>query len=180
VSKLGHLKGAFRTGRWQRHAAIGACVALVWLSILLVMAAPSWAQNYTVDSAASNSLTAYLRKNRLPLVGAQVQTTPDGQKRLMLYGFVATDFGRQDAETKALAHLGGSGVTVENRIAVRPEIGQLNSDHHATSSTSDASSNPDQSQPTQDSANLSFDQVMDAIQHTGFKDPPGEEDLNGP
>jgi hypothetical protein len=156
------------------------CVALVSLLTLPLMAGTSWAQNYTVDSAASDSLTAYLRKNRLPLVGAQVQTTPDGQKRLMLYGFVATDFGKQDAETKALAHLGGSGVTVENRIAVRPEIEQLKSHHDATSSASDATSNPDQSQPTPDSSNLSFDQVMDAIQRNGFKDPPGEADLNGP
>jgi hypothetical protein len=150
------------------------------LLTLPVMTPTSWAQNYTVDSAASDSLTAYLRKNRLPLVGAQVQTTPDGQKRLMLYGFVATDYGKQDAETKALAHLGGSGITVENRIAVRPEIDQLKPHHHAMSSASDAASSPDQSQATQDSGNVSFDQVMDAIQRNGFKDPPGEEDLNGP
>jgi hypothetical protein len=144
------------------------------------MAATSWAQDYTVDSAASASLTSYLRKNRLPLVGAQVQTTADGQKRLMLYGFVATDFGKQDAETKALAHLGGSGVTVENRIAVRPEIDQLKPHHHTNSSASDATSSADQSPPAQDTGNVSFDQVMDAIQRNGFKDPPGEADLNGP
>jgi len=119
-------------------------------------------------------LTTYLRKNRLPLVGAQVLSSPDGQKRLVLYGFVASDFGKHDAETKALAHLGGSGFTVENRIAVRPEIEHLKSNHHTA-----ASGQPAQAE-IPNSGNLTFDHVMDDIQRYGVKDPPGEADLSGP
>ena len=156
-------------------------IGIVALTIMLVsfvriptFEATLWAQNYTVDRTASDDLTTYLRKNRLPLVGAQVLTSPDGQKRLVLYGFVASDFGKHDAETKALAHLGGSGFTVENRIAVRPEIEHLKSSHRNASSGSPAQAE------TANPGNLSFDHVMDDIQRYGVKDPPGEADLSGP
>jgi hypothetical protein len=147
---------------------------LVSSVMIPTLPAALWAQDYTVDRAASDDLTTYLRKNRLPLVGAQVLTSPDGQKRLVLYGFVASDFGKHDAETKALAHLGGSGFTVENRIAVRPEIEHLKSSHHNVSSSSPAQTE------TPNPGNLSFDHVMDDIQRYGVKDPPGEADLSGP
>ena len=130
-----------------------------------------WAQEYTVDRTASDDLNDYLRKNRLPLVGAQVLKAPDGHERLMLYGFVATDFGKRDAETKALAHLGAHGIVVENRIAVRPEIGKLKS-HRDTAAASGT--------PVADSGNLSFDHVMDDIQRFGVKSPPGEDELGSP
>ena len=59
----------------------------------------AFAQQYTVDRSASDKLTSYLRHHRLPLVGAQVLTAADGGRRLVLYGFVATDFGRKNAES---------------------------------------------------------------------------------
>jgi hypothetical protein len=161
-------------GRYRKFGIIAMGIMLVCSVMIPTLPAPLWAQDYTVDRAASDDLTTYLRKNRLPLVGAQVLTSPDGQKRLVLYGFVASDFGKHDAETKALAHLGGSGFTVENRIAVRPEIEHLKSSHHNASSGSPAQAE------APSPGNLSFDHVMDDIQRYGVKDPPGEADLSGP
>jgi hypothetical protein len=161
-------------GHYRRVGIVALMIMLVSSVMIPTSPPPLWAQNYTVDRAASDDLTTYLRKNRLPLVGAQVLSSPDGQKRLVLYGFVASDFGKHDAETKALAHLGGSGFTVENRIAVRPEIEHLKSSHHTTASGPPAQAeNPN-------SGNLTFDRVMDDIQRYGVKDPPGEADLSGP
>jgi hypothetical protein len=149
---------------------LALCLALAATIVLPVRSAPALAQDYTVDRAASDELTDYLRNNRLPLVGAQVLKTADGQKRLMLYGFVASNHGKHDAETKALAHLGGSGITVDNRIAVRPEIGRLKSHTQPAASSTAAP----------EAGTVSFDQVIDDIQRYGVKSPPGDEDLNGP
>ena len=77
---------------------------------------------YTNDSARSGSLTSYLQSHRLPLVGAQVLTNGSGNQQVILYGFVATDFGKQDAADKALRYLHDSGAPVINRIKVRPEL----------------------------------------------------------
>lgn len=77
---------------------------------------------YTNDSSQSTALTNYLQKNRLPLVGAQVMTNTSGNRQVILYGFVATDFGKQDAVGKARGYLGDPNVGVVNRIAVRPEL----------------------------------------------------------
>jgi len=77
---------------------------------------------YSNDSAQSSALTSYLQKNRLPLVGAQVLTNGSGNREVILYGFVATDFGKQDAVDKARRYLHAPDVAVVNRIAVRPEL----------------------------------------------------------
>lgn len=77
---------------------------------------------YTNDNSQSNALTGYLQKSRLPLVGAQVMTNASGNREVILYGFVATDFGKQDAVDKARRYLGDPNVGVVNRIAVRPEL----------------------------------------------------------
>jgi len=138
---------------------------------LLAAAEAVRAQQYTADRAASDELTAYLRRNRLPLVGAEVLKTKDGAERVLLYGFVATDFGKHDAESKARAHLGIKGIAVENRIVLRPEIGKLQS--RGRSGTGVASQTSDQTEK-------SLDQVIDEIQRYGIKSPPGEENLGSP
>lgn len=155
----------------RRTAALAFWFALVPLILPPMRPAAASAQDYAVDRAASDDLNDFLRENRLPLVGAQVLKTPDGHERLMLYGFVATNFGKRDAEKKALAHLGGSGIEVENRIVVRPEIGKLKP-HESPPAASGA--------PVSDSGNLSFDRVMDDIQRFGVKSPPGEDDSGMP
>lgn len=77
---------------------------------------------YSGDSAQSGALTTYLQSHRLPLVGAQVLADSSGNQQVVLYGFVATDFGKQDAADKARRYLHEPNVPVINRIAVRPEL----------------------------------------------------------
>ena len=77
---------------------------------------------YTNDTARSGRLTSYLQSHRLPLVGAQVLNNSSGNQQVILYGFVATDFGRQDAVDKARRYLHNPDAPVINRISVRPEL----------------------------------------------------------
>jgi hypothetical protein len=77
---------------------------------------------YTNDSSRSGTLTNYLQSHRLPLVGAQVLANNSGDQQVILYGFVASDFGKQDAADKARRYLHNPNVPVINRIAVRPEL----------------------------------------------------------
>src|SRR6202023_4200463 len=78
---------------------------------------------YTNNATQSGALTSYLQGHRLPLVGGQVLANGSGDKQIILYGFVASDFGKQDATDKARRYLHNANVTVINRIAVRPELG---------------------------------------------------------
>ena len=59
----------------------------------------------TIDSPQSQALSDYLKHHSLPLVGAQVVTSPSGGKQVILFGFVASDFGKTDAEQKARHYL---------------------------------------------------------------------------
>ena len=77
---------------------------------------------YTNDTSQSGTLTSYLQSHRLPLVGGQVLADSSGNQQVILYGFVASDFGRQDAADKARRYLHNPNVPVINRIAVRPEL----------------------------------------------------------
>jgi hypothetical protein len=77
---------------------------------------------YTADSGESRALTDYLNQHRLPLVGAQVLNGPSGQRAVVLYGFVGSDFGRSDASQQARRFVADPAMTVDNRINVRPEL----------------------------------------------------------
>jgi hypothetical protein len=76
----------------------------------------------TIDSPQSQGLTDYLRHHSLPLVGAQVVTSSSGGKQVILYGFVASDFGKTDAEQKARHYLNDPRLVVDNRIKVSSEL----------------------------------------------------------
>jgi hypothetical protein len=78
--------------------------------------------SYAPDSSESRALTDYLKQRKLPLVGAQVLRSSDGRHRVVLYGFVGSDFGKTDAAQKTRQFLHDSGVEVDNRINVRPEL----------------------------------------------------------
>jgi hypothetical protein len=133
------------------------------------------AQNFTVDSAASEALTNYLRHNRLPLVGAQIGTASAGARRLVLYGYVATQIGKSDAESKAVAYLGSPRPEVVNRIVIQPEIAKMKN-----GSANGAPDNPQTgsvSDYTGAAASGSFpgesiDQVLQDIQQYGVKSVP--------
>ncbi len=106
-----------------RRACLARAARLITLAGVLVAVAPALAgaQSGTVDTATSQRLTDYLRKHRLPLVGAQIIRDNDGGTQVMLFGYVATSFGKNDAETKALKFM-KPGAQIINRIEIRPEI----------------------------------------------------------
>jgi hypothetical protein len=75
-----------------------------------------------VDSPQSQGLSDYLKHHQLPLVGAQVVTSTSGGRQVILFGFVASDFGKTDAEQKARHYLKDQSVVVDNRIKISPEL----------------------------------------------------------
>lgn len=76
----------------------------------------------TIDSPQSQGLSDYLKHHALPLVGAQVVESPSGGKQVILFGFVASDFGKTDAEQKARHYLSDPNLVVDNRIKVSGEL----------------------------------------------------------
>ena len=136
---------------------------------------PAHAQRYTVDRSASDALTAYLHKHRSPLVGAEVLQASDSQ-RVVLYGFVASDRGKQDAQSRVLRYLGKSDAQIDNRIAVRPEIAQMKSAQTKSAQMASDAAAPSaadaQDAPAPGGSTKSFAQVLDEIQRYGIKSPP--------
>jgi hypothetical protein len=141
--------------------------SLAFCTALLLPVSETFAHSYMVDAAESQSLTTYLRQNRLPLVGAQVLADGAGNRRIVLYGFVATDFGKTDAARKALAYVGNGAQAgtpapqVENRIEVRPEIARMKTQGPPNAAT--------------DSNNESLDRVLDDIDRYGVTMAPAGE-----
>ena len=174
--------------RWLRQIfwmarIVAAAAVIAGVIVIGLGAAPpaAIAQSFTVDSAASDALTTYLRQHRLPLVGAQIGTAPVGARRVVLYGYVATEFGKSDAESKALAYLGSPPPEVINRIVIQPDIAKMKENGQAGSS-SGAPGNPGAGSAGEYAgaaaggrfAGQSFDQVIQDIQRYGIKSPPGE------
>lgn len=75
-----------------------------------------------IDSPQSQGLSDYLKRHSLPLVGAQVVTSSSGGEQVILFGFVASDFGKADAEQKARRYLKDPTLVVDNRIKISPEL----------------------------------------------------------
>lgn len=104
----------------------------------------------------------------MPLVGAQVLTNGSGDRRIVLYGFVATAFGKNDAARKALAFVGNGSPAravppeIENRIEIRPEIARMK----PRVAPSGAETSPE-----------SLDQVLNDIDHYGVTMAPAEPNL---
>lgn len=86
----------------------------------------------TIDSPSSQGLSDYLKHHQLPLVNAQVVTSPSGGRQVILFGFVASDFGKTDAEQKARHYLKDQSVLVDNRIKISPELAGPNGRPGAT------------------------------------------------
>jgi len=91
-----------------------------------------------VDQAQSTALTDYLKAHHLPLVGAQVLSAPDGQRQVILFGFVATDYGKGDAESKARRYVNNTSVTIDNRIKIEPSLAKSGDSGSPNSQSPDA------------------------------------------
>ncbi|GEM_PF-4934690 len=106
-------------------------------------------------SATSDRLTYYLQGHRLPLVGAQVTDAGGGNHKVILYGFVATDHGKNDAEEKTRRFLNDPNAEIDNRIVVKPELRTSSPSLNAAASSfppppaSSSSTPPTQLQPAQ-------------------------------
>lgn len=75
-----------------------------------------------VDNSQSSALTNYLHTHQLPLVGARVLASNGGPRQAILYGYVATPFGKADALDKTRQWLNDSGAQVDNRIKIEPDL----------------------------------------------------------
>ncbi len=73
----------------------------------------------------SQEITNYLQHHRLPLVQAEVRRDVTGQREVVLYGFVASPFGKADAEAKVRKLLGKPDILIINEIKVRPQLLRL-------------------------------------------------------
>jgi hypothetical protein len=97
--------------------------------LMLVVSGPGLLDCWAVEQADQTSilLSTYLHQCRLPLVEARVIPSPGGDYTLLLYGFVASESGKSDAESQALDFLDDPALEISNLIKVRPELLGLNS-----------------------------------------------------
>src|SRR3989442_2536738 len=94
------------------------CLALT----LALLPAYGYAQ---MTASTGDQLSEYLHQHKLPLVQAQISQATGGGRQVVLYGFVATDLGKQHAEEHARQYLNDSRASIINRIKVRPAIATL-------------------------------------------------------
>ncbi len=90
--------------------------------VLMLALMPVHAGERISQSATASALTSYLHQNRLPLVQAQIIPDENGNRQVIIYGFVATALGKTDAADKARAFLNDPTIKIVNRIKIRPEI----------------------------------------------------------
>jgi hypothetical protein len=102
-------------------ALVAAFAAPLWMPTLADAQTPG----YQVDDYGSHRVTHFLHNHNLPLVGAQVIDNDDGSREIHLYGFVATPYGMQDAQQKALKYLGDKTIKVVNSIEVKPSLASM-------------------------------------------------------
>jgi len=129
----------------RRCGGYRVCGPRLWAAVLVIWMAFAWVpQARAGDSdqggGQAAELTKYLHSHRLPLVSAQLLTNADGTREVVLYGFTATDFGKQDAVTKSRHYLKDSTIAVSNRIKVRPELENQAPASEAPTASADAGS----------------------------------------
>ena len=122
------------------------------------------AQNYVIDQGTSDAITKYLHMNELPMVTAQFSTSPGGSKQLILTGFVATQFGRNDAERIATAYLNDPSVNMVDQILLDPHVEDMRPPQgSAAAAGSQSPSSPDQL----------WNKTMQGIYKNGGQTPAG-------
>jgi hypothetical protein len=123
------------------------------------------AQNYVIDQGTSDALTRYLHMNELPMVTAQFSTSPGGSKQLILTGFVATQFGRDDAERIATGYLNDPSVNMVDQVLLDPHVEDMRgaAQGSAAAPGSQSPNNPDQL----------WNKTMQGIYRNGGQTPSG-------
>jgi hypothetical protein len=130
-----------------------------------------------VDRGTSDALSKYFHKNRLPMVGAQVSTTADGKRHVMLYGYTATDFGRRDAEQKARDFLHDPSVLVANRIQVNP---RLRKSRHGSAEPPAQEQGPSAGDDVRFPADADWERQVDETLRAGGASPSNDPNLRMP
>ena len=132
--------------------------------VMLAMCGIARAQNYVIDQGTSDALTKYLHMNELPMVTAQFSTSPAGSKQLILTGFVATQFGRNDAERIATAYLNDPSVNMVDQILLDPHVEDMRPPPGSAAAAGSQSPNsPDQL----------WNKTMQGIYRNGGQTPSG-------
>lgn len=118
------------------------------------------------NDASSDPLSDYLHANRLPLVEARTMTDSNGQRSVLLYGYVATDFGKRDAEEQTRDFLDDPDIAITNRIVVRPELltlGNSNNSGAGASSTQTTDDNEALDGPEDPTTAAAYANIPDEI-----------------
>jgi len=99
-----------------------AGTALIVLVALAISITTVSLASQAAPDPESATLTEYLHNHRLPAVGAQVTVGEDGARTVMLYGFVATQRGFDDAAQRTRDFLHDPYVRIVNRVKIEPEM----------------------------------------------------------
>jgi hypothetical protein len=138
-------------------------------SAIIVMLATSnvaRAQNYVIDQGTSDAITKYLHMNELPMVTAEFSTSSGGSKQLILTGFVATQFGRNDAERIATAYLNDPSVNMVDQILLDPHVEDMRSAPPGSAAAANGSQSPN-------SPDQLWNKTMQGIYRNGGQRPAG-------
>ncbi len=146
------------------HLMARATAAVSAIIIMVATCSIARAQSYVIDQGASDALTRYLRLNSLPMVTAEFTRSPGGIKQLILTGFVATQFGRHDAERIATAYLNDPSVKVVDQILIDPHVEDMR-----TASPGSAAAPGSQSPNSPDQL---WNNTMQGIYKNGAQSPP--------
>jgi len=132
------------------------CLILVAAVVLLTLGGHD---ALAADDGSTDTLSVYLHAHRLPLVEARMLTGDRGERSVLLYGFVATDYGKRDAEDQARDFLDDPDISIINRIKVRPEL--LTLGRPANDYNSETGTQPTSAENDSDSADHTATQTQD-------------------
>jgi hypothetical protein len=149
----------------EMHLTARATAAVSAIIMMLATGSVARAQNYVIDQDTSDAITKYLHQNELPMVTAEFSTSPGGSKQLILTGFVATQFGRNDAERIANAYINDPGVNLVDQILLDPHVEDMRS---AAPDSAAAAGSPSSNSPDQ-----LWNKTMQGIYRNGGQSPAG-------
>ncbi|HEY6418313.1 MAG TPA: hypothetical protein VIX59_04850 [Candidatus Binataceae bacterium] len=140
-----------------------ASAALILLSFVIMgTTATTLHAEDVVDDVVSKDTTKYLHKHQLPLVGARVSNADDGTRKVVLYGFVASQLGKSDAAAKTIHYLGRDGLTIVNSIAIKPNLNNLNTAPAQAEAQAAATPAPPDA----------WNKAMEGVMKNGYQSPP--------
>jgi len=95
---------------------------LIFGTVILLVGTASICAAAGADGLVSDPVSDYLHANRLPLVEARTNVTASGERAELLYGYVATDVGKLDAEEQTQHFIDDPDIPIIDRIVVQPEL----------------------------------------------------------